>query len=119
MLSYRHNGEKERIDNMDKLKTLRKNANLTLAETSHLLNIPVRTYENWENGYRTPPIYLYKYIVSMLQMKTETTESILSNINKLGLTDSMEIAKIYSSKYGYIDTDLILKIQKALKKEDN
>lgn len=102
---------------MNELKTLRKQAHLTLAQTAQLLNVPVRTYENWENGWRVPPIYLYQYIVTRLKLVTMEEKEIKADIEKYALHDSIEIVKLYANMYGYIDTDIIDKIQNALKKE--
>ena len=88
-----------------------------MAQTAQLLNVPVRTYENWENGWRVPPIYLYQDIVTRLILATKEEKEIKADIEKYALHDSIEIVKLYASMYGYIDTDIIDKIQNALKKE--
>lgn len=68
---------------MNELKTLRKQAHLTLAQTAQLLNVPVRTYENWENGWRVPPIYLYEYIINRLKLVTMEEKEIQDAIQLL------------------------------------
>ena len=68
---------------MNELKHLRKQAHLTLAQTAQLLNVPVRTYENWENGLRVPPIYLYEYIIVRLKLVTMEEKEIKDAIQLL------------------------------------
>lgn len=68
---------------MNELKNLRKQAHLTIAQTAKLLNVPVRTYENWENGWRVPPIYLYQYIVNRLKLLTMEEKEITDAITLL------------------------------------
>lgn len=68
---------------MNKLKYLRKQSHLTLAQTAKMLNVPVRTYEKWENGCRVPPIYLYQYIVNRLKLLTMGEKEITDSITLL------------------------------------
>lgn len=104
---------------MNELKNLRKQAHLTLAQTAQMLNVPVRTYENWENGWRVPPIYLYQYIVTRLKLKAIDEKQIKEDICRYDFRDSEEIIGLYANIYGYIDTDMLYKINNALKKEVN
>ena len=46
----------------DVLKKLRKERKLTQAQFSGWLEIPKRTYEKWESGESTPPIWVIKLI---------------------------------------------------------
>ena len=43
------------INDFSKLKEIRKEKGFTIARISKQLGVPIRTYENWENGYRYPP----------------------------------------------------------------
>ena len=44
------------LNDFYKLKEIRKEKGFTIAGISKQLGVPIRTYENWENGYRIPPI---------------------------------------------------------------
>ena len=50
-----------------KLKEIRKEKCLTIAGISKLLGVPIRTNENWENGYRIPPIWLQSWILEKIR----------------------------------------------------
>ena len=52
---------------MNKIKALRKSAQLTQKALSELLNIPKRTIENWEAGVNEPPAYLIELIEYFLR----------------------------------------------------
>lgn len=49
-----------------KIKDARLNAGLTQKAMSDLLEIPLRTIENWEGGKSKPPIYVEKLIIEKL-----------------------------------------------------
>lgn len=69
--------EKENMLEMESsLKVLRKIKNLTQQELSDILNIPLRTIENWENGNRKPPEYINELIRDkLLKMTNEELEN--------------------------------------------
>ncbi len=48
------------------IKEARQAAGLTQRQMSELLEIPLRTIENWESESRTPPPYVEKLIVEKL-----------------------------------------------------
>lgn len=52
---------------MNKIKALRKSAQLTQKAFGELLNIPKRTVENWEAGTNEPPAYLVELIEYFLK----------------------------------------------------
>lgn len=52
-----------RKDISRELKELRMAAGMTMTQFAALYNIPYRTYEKWENGLRTPPVYVIDLIV--------------------------------------------------------
>lgn len=55
------------------IKEARLAAGLTQRKMSELLEIPLRTIEEWEAGRRKPPIYVEKLIVEKLNnMKEES-----------------------------------------------
>ena len=55
-----------------KIKEARLIAGLTQKQVSDLLDIPLRTIENWESESRTPAAYVEKLIVEkLLSMKKE------------------------------------------------
>ncbi len=49
-----------------KIKDARLNAGLTQHAMSDLLEIPLRTIENWEGGKSKPPVYVEKLIIEKL-----------------------------------------------------
>ena len=49
-----------------KLKDARKSIGLTQAGLSEILEVPKRTLEDWERGYRNPPAYVEKLILDKL-----------------------------------------------------
>lgn len=51
----------------DKIKAARKDAGLTQKRMSELLNIPLRTIEDWERGVREPADWAAALIVEKLQ----------------------------------------------------
>lgn len=48
------------------INEIRKAAGLTQSSMSKLLNIPLRTIENWDTGKRTPPDYVVELIAYRL-----------------------------------------------------
>jgi transcriptional regulator with XRE-family HTH domain len=48
------------------LKTVRASTGLTQREFSALFGIPVRTFQNWENGTRKCADYIYRMMVRIL-----------------------------------------------------
>lgn len=69
---------------MNKIKALRKSAQLTQKALSELLNIPKRTIENWEAGVNEPPAYLIELIEYFL--KNENYIKMEDNKMKRALT---------------------------------
>lgn len=55
------------INDFTKLKEIRKEKGFTLSGISKQLGVPIRTYENWENGYRIPPIWLQAWILEKIR----------------------------------------------------
>jgi DNA-binding transcriptional regulator YiaG len=49
------------------IRTLRVQAGMTQREFSEYLNIPLRTIQEWEQGRRTPPVY----VVELIKYKIE------------------------------------------------
>jgi len=49
------------------VKELREQSRMTQAEFSKFLNIPIRTIQEWEQGRRTPPVY----VVALIKYKIE------------------------------------------------
>ena len=49
------------------VKELREQSRMTQAEFSKYLNIPIRTIQEWEQGRRTPPVY----VVELIKYKIE------------------------------------------------
>lgn len=56
------------LENMEpEIRTLRVQAGMTQREFSEYLNIPLRTIQEWEQGRRTPPVY----VVELIKYKIE------------------------------------------------
>jgi DNA-binding transcriptional regulator YiaG len=49
------------------IKEARALAKLTQKQVSEILNIPLRTIENWEAGVRNPPSYVEALVVEKIQ----------------------------------------------------
>lgn len=49
------------------LKEMREAAGLTVLEAAKVLGFPVKTWESWENGERTPAPFIEKQIVEKLK----------------------------------------------------
>lgn len=54
--------KKKEIVFKDELYEIRKTQHLTQKEMAKKLEIPFRTYQNWEAGYRIPPKYTQEVI---------------------------------------------------------
>ena len=50
----------------DQLKSIRADLGKSVKEITDLLEVPRRTWEDWEAGKRTPPRYVEKLIVEKL-----------------------------------------------------
>ena len=55
------------------LKTIREKYGITQKEASELLEMPKRTYENWESGSRTPSEWVFKLVVDCLERRASNT----------------------------------------------
>ena len=49
----------------------RKRAELSQTEFANKYNIPFRTYQNWENGTRVPPMYVLKLLKQAIKQEQE------------------------------------------------
>lgn len=49
------------------IKDIRTRAKMTQKEIAKTTDIPVRTLQEWEAGRRTPPKYVIRYIILILQ----------------------------------------------------
>lgn len=56
------------------IKEARIAANLTQRQLSDLLEIPLRTVENWEGGKSNPPAYVEKLVIEKLISLSSTHE---------------------------------------------
>jgi DNA-binding transcriptional regulator YiaG len=56
------------------IKEARIAANLTQRQLSDLLEIPLRTVENWEGGKSNPPAYVKKLVIEKLISLSSTHE---------------------------------------------
>lgn len=107
---------------MNKIKALRKSAQLTQKALSELLNIPKRTIENWEAGVNEPPEYLVKLIeyylknenyIKMEDMKmTHNIKIWIASDSSHGAeytaeTDTLDIVEI-AYKYGRAESGEIV-----------
>lgn len=71
------------MDEMN-IRTARKEAALTMAQTSEILGIPLRTLEDWELGKRKPPEYIEKMIIEQLfwyTTKQTAKEQVYEEVN--------------------------------------
>ena len=55
------------LNDFYKLKEIRKEKGFTIAGISKQLGVPITTYENWENRYRIPPIWLQSWILEKIR----------------------------------------------------
>lgn len=51
------------------LRAARMAASLTQKRAAALIGVPLRTYQNWEYGVRTPPPYILKMALEILKKK--------------------------------------------------
>lgn len=54
-------------DTSEKLKALRKKTGLSQEKFSRRYNIPLRTYQNWEENRTKPPEYLYGFLKNAVE----------------------------------------------------
>lgn len=52
-----------------RIKELRKKIGLSQTKFGELFGIPMRTIQDWERGYRTPPEYVINMIEELLYLK--------------------------------------------------
>lgn len=64
------------------IKNIRKEMNLSQPAFAAKFNIPLRTVQNWEGGYRNPPIYVIELIRDNIDINKEN-ESLKNYINSL------------------------------------
>ena len=55
----------------DRLRATRMSRGLTLQKTADLLNLPLRTYQNYESGVREPNLELLPLIGDILNVPTD------------------------------------------------
>jgi DNA-binding transcriptional regulator YiaG len=48
------------------LRSWRKGRRLTQQDAARLLGVPLRTWQNWEIGWRTPPPYRQRLVIRAL-----------------------------------------------------
>lgn len=58
-----------------RIKELRKKIGLSQTKFGELFGIPMRTIQDWELGYRTPPEYVINMIEELLYLKGYITDS--------------------------------------------
>lgn len=63
---YTWNDKGQRLNIAEALKYFRKKVNMTKKELAFECNIPLVTYEEWENGISEPPIYVIKLLAKVL-----------------------------------------------------
>ena len=51
----------------EQLKQLRDERHLTQAQAYKKLQVPRRTYEDWERGIASPPEYVQRFVIKLLQ----------------------------------------------------
>lgn len=51
----------------EQLKQLRKEKRLTQKQAYTILQVPRRTYEDWERGIASPPEYVQRFVIKLLQ----------------------------------------------------
>lgn len=51
----------------NRFRSLRRRAGLTQKELADITEIPKRTIEDWERGFRLPPAYVQKLVVEKLE----------------------------------------------------
>lgn len=63
------NDEGQKLNVAETLKDFRKKLNMTKKELAFECNIPIVTYEEWENGISEPPIYVIKLLAKALGLE--------------------------------------------------
>lgn len=58
------------------IRELREQLSETQQDFSQRYNIPVRTLQNWENGVRTPPIYIYNLLAKQVKIDSLNRKTI-------------------------------------------
>ena len=66
---YTWNDKGQRLNIAEALKYFRKKVNMTQKELAFECNIPLVTYEEWENGISEPPIYVIKLLAKVLGLE--------------------------------------------------
>ena len=51
----------------EQLKELRRELRITQAQAERILQVPHRTYQDWERGIATPPEYVQRLIIAQLR----------------------------------------------------
>lgn len=65
------NNQGQKLTGSEILKDFRKKVNMTKTELAFECNIPLVTYEEWENGTVTPPLYIIKLIAKALGIEVK------------------------------------------------
>ncbi len=60
----------------NKFKSARVAAGLSQAAMSKLMEIPMRTIQDWEAGKRTPPPYVERFVLNELKSIADTKDDI-------------------------------------------
>lgn len=63
------NDEGQKLNVAETLKEFRQKLNMTQKELAFECNIPIVTYEEWENGISEPPIYVIKLLAKALGLE--------------------------------------------------
>lgn len=63
------NDKGQKLNVAETLKEFRKKLNMTKKELAFECNIPIITYEEWENGISEPPIYVIKLLAKALGLE--------------------------------------------------
>ena len=59
----------------EQLRALRAEKQLTQAQAYKILQVPRRTYEDWERGIASPPEYVQRMIIKLLQQEETHMEN--------------------------------------------
>lgn len=51
----------------ERLKQIRSDKHITQREAYTILQVPRRTYEDWERGIASPPEYVQRFVIKLLQ----------------------------------------------------
>ena len=63
--------DKDKYDaDRNKIKTAREKAGLNIKQLADLLGAPYRTVQDWNNGKRTPPVWLQNLVVEKIEAST-------------------------------------------------